>query len=60
VGIEGSEPKFLYSTGDLEGHVGRDGFRYILDLARAFPPETPSKADKASFLYKLLRPEFVR
>ena len=54
----GKEPKFIYGPCDQEGHLGTDGNLYVLDLARLFPPETPNK-DAGSFIYRLLRPEFV-
>lgn len=31
----------LYSAGDCEGHRGKDGRYYVVDLARVFPPEFP-------------------
>ena len=34
----------MYSACDVEGHIGSDGRFYIVDLARTFPPEAPSKA----------------
>ena len=33
--------KRIYSAADLEGHVGKDGRGYLVDLARTFPPEAP-------------------
>lgn len=52
------ENKVTVSTPlDLEGHLGDDERFYILDSARLFPPETPS--GRGTFLYRLLRPEFV-
>jgi len=56
----GGNPGYLYGPCDLEGHVGTDGEVYVLDLARLFPPETPDPSKKGSFLYQLLRPEFVK
>jgi hypothetical protein len=32
----------LHSATDIEGHIGLDGRRYLLDFGRAFPPEYPS------------------
>eukprot|EP00009_Paramoeba_aestuarina_P014050 CAMPEP_0201541496 /NCGR_PEP_ID=MMETSP0161_2-20130828/71506_1 /ASSEMBLY_ACC=CAM_ASM_000251 /TAXON_ID=180227 /ORGANISM="Neoparamoeba aestuarina, Strain SoJaBio B1-5/56/2" /LENGTH=387 /DNA_ID=CAMNT_0047949039 /DNA_START=937 /DNA_END=2097 /DNA_ORIENTATION=+ len=56
----GKDPRFLYGPCDQEGHLGTDGNLYVLDLARLFPPETPDKSKKgSSFLYRLLRPEFL-
>ncbi|CAM9754308.1 unnamed protein product, partial [Scytosiphon promiscuus] len=31
----------LYAAADVEGHAGADSRMYLLDLARAFPPEDP-------------------
>jgi hypothetical protein len=31
----------LYSSTDLEGHLGKDGRRYLLDFSRSMPPEYP-------------------
>jgi hypothetical protein len=31
----------MYSAGDCEGHQGKDGRYYVVDLARVFPPEFP-------------------
>jgi len=59
-GLNAGSRAFLHGPADLEGHLGRDGRYYVLDLSRVFPPERPSKhAEKGSFLYKLLRPELV-
>jgi Clustered mitochondria/Translation initiation factor eIF3 subunit 135 len=33
----------LYSAADIEGHEGSDGRFYLIDLARAFPPEAPTQ-----------------
>lgn len=54
---EGSE--FLYTPVDLEGHVGRDRAFYLCDFSRMMPPETPQKGSKQTYLYQLLRREFV-
>jgi hypothetical protein len=35
-------------------------FLQVVDLARVFPPELPILGVKGSFLYRLLRPEFVK
>lgn len=55
----GSSTKFIYGPCDIEGHVGRDGKFYVVDVARIWPPETPNASLQGSFLYKLLRPELV-
>jgi hypothetical protein len=51
---------FIYSPGDLEAHKGKDGRVYVLDTARMFPPLRPDKTKRGSFLYRLMRPEFVK
>jgi hypothetical protein len=38
-----NKPVFLHGPGDLEGHAGLDGRYYLLDFARLFPPEPPTK-----------------
>lgn len=43
---------------DVEGHVGKDGKKYMLDLSRLFPPQVPTS--QTGHLYRLFRPEFVR
>ncbi|KAL6072370.1 Clu domain-containing protein [Balamuthia mandrillaris] len=51
---------------DIEGHMGKDGKRYVIDYGRVFPPEglpeqdSEEEYDKRSIFYKLLRPELVR
>eukprot|EP00009_Paramoeba_aestuarina_P012013 CAMPEP_0201539336 /NCGR_PEP_ID=MMETSP0161_2-20130828/70080_1 /ASSEMBLY_ACC=CAM_ASM_000251 /TAXON_ID=180227 /ORGANISM="Neoparamoeba aestuarina, Strain SoJaBio B1-5/56/2" /LENGTH=818 /DNA_ID=CAMNT_0047946657 /DNA_START=38 /DNA_END=2494 /DNA_ORIENTATION=- len=55
----GDDPKFVIGPCDQEGHLGTDGKLYVIDLARLYPPETPDITKKGSFLYRLLRPEFV-
>lgn len=50
--------KTLSSPVDLEGHIGFDGRKYMLDFSRLFPPELPNKDVKASYLCRLLRPGF--
>eukprot|EP01118_Nematostelium_gracile_P013720 TRINITY_DN5214_c0_g1_i1.p1 TRINITY_DN5214_c0_g1~~TRINITY_DN5214_c0_g1_i1.p1 ORF type:complete len:601 (+),score=151.75 TRINITY_DN5214_c0_g1_i1:486-2288(+) len=42
---------------DLEAHLGKDGYFYIIDTARIMPPEPPS--GRGTYLWRLLRPEFV-
>ncbi len=64
----GVGPHTLYAAGDVEGHRGRDGYYYLLDLARAFPPEAPvvcshlavRAAKQNTVLFHLLRPEFLQ
>ncbi|ELR14246.1 uncharacterized protein ACA1_082190 [Acanthamoeba castellanii str. Neff] len=56
-----AQKRFLYTCCDIEGHRGADGHYYVVDTARLFPPEAPVEgAPPTSFLYRLLRPEFVR
>jgi tetratricopeptide (TPR) repeat protein len=45
---------------DIEGHLGTDGRFYVLDTHRAFPPVEPDPNVKGAFLYRLMRPEFVK
>lgn len=45
---------------DIEVHSGTDGRYYIIDFARTFPAEPPSRAHKTGHLYRMLRPELVR
>eukprot|EP00727_Mastigamoeba_balamuthi_P007903 m51a1_g3733 hypothetical protein (1030) ;mRNA; f:31267-34919 len=51
----------IYTCTDMEGHEGPDGRFYLLDFSRTFPPEGPPRQDsKRSYLFRLLRPEFVK
>ena len=43
----------------LECHKGNDGYYYVIDVARLFPPENSNPKLKGSFLYRLFRKEFV-
>eukprot|EP01122_Echinamoeba_exundans_P010461 TRINITY_DN3925_c0_g2_i1.p1 TRINITY_DN3925_c0_g2~~TRINITY_DN3925_c0_g2_i1.p1 ORF type:complete len:2064 (-),score=490.47 TRINITY_DN3925_c0_g2_i1:42-6233(-) len=58
-----SEHVLLGGPVDIEGHVGLDGNRYILDTARLMPPEAPGFFDAAaktnSVWIRHLRPEAV-
>eukprot|EP01113_Clastostelium_recurvatum_P028334 TRINITY_DN3429_c0_g1_i2.p1 TRINITY_DN3429_c0_g1~~TRINITY_DN3429_c0_g1_i2.p1 ORF type:complete len:2680 (+),score=686.41 TRINITY_DN3429_c0_g1_i2:120-8159(+) len=56
----GQQREFLYAPTDIEGHIGRDGLFYVLDLARTFPPTAEDDRVEREFLYKLFRPEFVQ
>jgi hypothetical protein len=47
----------IRTAADVEVHKGTDGLYYLVDVARLWPPEPPSV--KGSFLYRLLREEFV-
>eukprot|EP00727_Mastigamoeba_balamuthi_P001851 m51a1_g11663 hypothetical protein (1053) ;mRNA; r:493-4759 len=62
VGFDERERHWIRTPLDLEGH--RDpvsGLYYLVDFARLFPPtaDSPTKAMN-TFLYQLMRPEFVR
>ena len=39
VGQTQAVQKTLFGPCDIEGHRGRDGRYYVVDLARLFPPE---------------------
>jgi hypothetical protein len=58
-----SEHVLLAGPVDIEGHVGTDGNRYVLDTARLMPPEAPGFFDAAaktnSVWIRHLRPEAV-
>jgi len=57
------ESKLLYCCADLEAHLGLDGRFYLLDYARAMPPQDPRVQQdnvKNRYLILKLRPEFVR
>jgi hypothetical protein len=54
----------IHSPCDLEGHLGSDGRKYLLDFSRHMPPIRASKEFVTwnapnMHLYRLLRPEFV-
>jgi len=59
VGLDAEHQVTLYSAGDLEGHQVNDEF-YLLDFSRAFPPCTYDRSKRNSYLFRLLRPEFVK
>ncbi|MDP2438905.1 MAG: hypothetical protein Q8P67_24430, partial [archaeon] len=59
VGMRPGHEKRLYLSADIEGHVGLDGRFYLLDSARLFPPEAPSREDPHAIMTRFLRPEFV-
>ena len=57
----GRNRQLLFGPVDIEGHLGSDDRFYVLDFARTFPPTAePGTGPKSTFLYKLLRPEFVK
>nr|BAJ94575.1 predicted protein [Hordeum vulgare subsp. vulgare] len=56
----GKDSKHLYTAADIEGHKGKDGRLYCIDLARLFPTEVPDRSVRASHLFRLLRPSFVK
>jgi hypothetical protein len=58
-GLQSGSRKFLYACCDIEGHRGLDGRYYVLDFARVFPPAHSADVQR-TFLYYLLRPEFVK
>lgn len=35
--------KEIYGPCDIEAHIGKDGHFYVLDTARVYPPEAPSR-----------------
>lgn len=59
VGLTKKSSKELYSAGDLEGHHV-DGKFYLLDFSRSFPPCSYDTSLRNSYLFRLLRPEFVK
>lgn len=59
-GTTPGQTRNLYTATDLEGHIGLDGRLYIIDFSRSFPPEAPNSKYQRSYLYHLLRPEFVK
>ncbi|KAL7715118.1 Zinc finger domain containing protein [Entamoeba marina] len=59
--------KLIYGPADVEVYEGLDGRYYLCDCARLFPCEAPPQDfkkrnyfDKSSYLYRLLRPEFIQ
>lgn len=61
----GRTEKFLYTAGDVEGHVGTDKKYYMIDTARMFPPEcffSRKDLDQRGnvALYRLFRAEFLQ
>eukprot|EP01091_Cochliopodium_minus_P013369 TRINITY_DN4293_c0_g1_i1.p1 TRINITY_DN4293_c0_g1~~TRINITY_DN4293_c0_g1_i1.p1 ORF type:complete len:537 (-),score=110.57 TRINITY_DN4293_c0_g1_i1:953-2563(-) len=58
----GKNKKMIYFPTDIEGHIGKDGRRYVIDFSRIYPPEYPdfNLNPKSSVLYQMLRPEFVK
>jgi hypothetical protein len=60
VGPAGGPLTVVHSAADIEGHRGRDGRAYVIDLARAMPPLRPYSGARNAHLYRLFRPEFVR
>lgn len=53
------KPVLLPTPVDLEGHRVGDRY-YLCDFSRLMPPEKPLESQRQSYLYRLLRPEFVR
>eukprot|EP00466_Bigelowiella_natans_P018136 jgi/Bigna1/77067/fgenesh1_pg.45_\ len=62
---QNGHPNLLHAAGDIEGHLGKDNRYYLLDLARAFPPESVwdtahlNRPSQAVF-FRMLRPEFLQ
>ena len=61
----GFPPVPLSSAGDVEVHRGTDTRNYLLDLARAFPAESPLDTPHLprsgqSVFFRLLRPELLQ
>lgn len=50
----------IYGPADVEGHVGTDGFFYLIDTHRMMPPQPPRKGLVNPHLYHHFRPEFVK
>jgi len=55
----------IYCAGDVEGHIGSDGRYYLIDLARAFPPESfyetrHLRRNRQAVFFRMLRPEFLQ
>jgi len=55
----------IYGAGDIEAHRGIDGRYYLLDLARAMPPEAPQATPhlqpyRQSIFFRMLRPELLQ
>lgn len=55
----------LYAAGDIEVHEAPDGKRFVLDLARTFPPEDPEVASHlphvhSSIFFRLHRAKFLQ
>ncbi|KAL6049131.1 Histidine kinase A, variant 2 [Balamuthia mandrillaris] len=55
----GDIQKWIYGPCDIEGHRPNDGMLYVVDTARLWPPQTPDRSVKGSFLFNLLRGEYV-
>ncbi|GAB5355140.1 hypothetical protein AAMO2058_000180600 [Amorphochlora amoebiformis] len=56
---------YIYAAGDVEGHIGSDGKYYLIDLARAFPPESIWETHhlhkkRQAVFFRMLRPEFLQ
>ena len=41
VGVRKEAQTTVVGPGDMEGHLGKDGRYYLVDLARLMPPEAP-------------------
>jgi tetratricopeptide (TPR) repeat protein len=58
VGCQEAGGQYLHTPVDLEGHVS-GGQMYLCDFSRLMPPEKPAAGNKQSYLYELLRREYV-
>lgn len=50
----------MYGPVDMEGHRGKDGRFYCVDLARLCPPVPPRDNKDADIFCRLFRPEFLQ
>eukprot|EP01087_Luapelamoeba_hula_P020503 TRINITY_DN7006_c0_g1_i1.p1 TRINITY_DN7006_c0_g1~~TRINITY_DN7006_c0_g1_i1.p1 ORF type:complete len:1779 (+),score=242.57 TRINITY_DN7006_c0_g1_i1:617-5338(+) len=53
-------PVYISAPYDIEGHLGLDNRKYVVDFGRVFPPTEVTSGSDSSELYKLFRPEFVK
>ena len=52
--------KLCATACDVEGHLGRDGRFYLIDLSRVFPPTSPKRSKIPAHLFQLFRVEFLQ
>lgn len=61
VNSSNTQKSLLYTSGDIEGHIGEDGLYYVCDLQRLMPPLEPTtEYNMPTYLTYLFRPEFIR